>query len=431
MKVPNLRCTKTERKPHRTSPAINRMNLAKKIRLCHVQLLPLMSGIQRITLQILDVLDRDRFEPHVVCQSPGPFSEEVESRGVRCHFVPNLVRPIHPLRDFLAYRDLRRLFERERFDIVHTHCSKPGIVGRIAARKAGVPCILHHVQSFAWHEFTSSPLKQAYMACERFAAPYGDRMLFVNHFDRHTAVAEGLMPEDRCPLIFNGTDLKPFQPSFERRPDSDLRRSFGLTPNGTLIFFVARLEKPKQPWLLPEIAAELDRRLPQAEWKLVVAGDGAYREAVERRIAELNVGHRMQLVGWQSEELKYRTYHEADVVLQPSLYEGLSLTLIEAQAAGLPAVAGNVKGNREVVTPGTGFLCDARSAADYAERLATLVADPQLRITQGRAARAHAELEFDVEVNMRRVTDLYETMLAEKGWLAKPTPAADKPRRAA
>jgi len=392
------------------------MTTRPKIRLCHVQLLPLMSGIQRITLQILDVLDRERFEPHVVCCGPGPFSEEVESRGVPCHFVPQLVRPIRPVQDWRAYGELKRLFVRERFDIVHTHCSKPGILGRIAARHAGVPCVLHHVQSFAWHEYSSRAARWAYETCERIAAPYGDRILFVNHDDRKAALQAGLLPAAQCPLIYNGTDLGRFRPQFERRTATHVRRRLGLSDDGVLIYFVARLEKPKQPWLLPEIARELRDRLPDADWKLVIAGEGAYRAEVERRVAELGLNDRVALLGWQSEADKYQTYHEADVVLQPSLYEGLSLTLIEAQAAGLPAVAGEVKGNREVVVPGTGFLCDARQAAAYAERLAELVVNRPLRLAQGRAARAHAEREFDVTTNMRRVCELYEAMLAEKGY---------------
>lgn len=393
------------------------MTRQTKIRVCQVQLLPLMSGIQRITLQILDVLDRDRYEPQVICCGPGPFSEEVESRGVRCHFVPNLVRPIHPWRDWQAYRDLKRLFVRERFDIIHTHCSKPGILGRIAARHAGVPCILHHVQSFAWHEHSSWAARRVYETCERIAAPYGDRVLFVNREDRAAAIDGDILPAEQCPLIYNGTDLSRFRPAFGSRTASSIRRSLSLSDDAVLIYFVARLEKPKQPWLLPEIARELDRRLPGADWRLVIAGEGAYRESVERRVVELGLTNRVTMLGWQSETDKYQTYHEADIVLQPSLYEGLSLTLIEAQAAGLPAVAGDVKGNREVVVPGTGFLCEPMRSTDYAQRLAELIVDPVLRIKQGRAARNHAETQFDVGRNMLQVCKLYEEMLAEKGFV--------------
>lgn len=405
--------------------------MPSKIKLCHMQLLPLMSGIQRITLQIFDVLDRDRFEPHVVLCGPGPFSEELEARGAICHFVPNLVRPIHPLRDVAAYRDLKQLCAHERFDIVHTHCSKPGILGRIAAKKAGVPHVIHHVQSFAFHEFTRALMRKIYVACERKAAPFGDRTIFVNRDDLRTAVDERIVPAVKCLLIPNGTDLSLFRPSFEPRGDSPLRRRLGVGIGGALIYFVARLEKPKQPLLLPDIAVALERLLPDADWNLIVAGEGGYREAVERKIAALRIGHRIRLVGFQTEAEKYATYHEADAVLQPSLWEGLSLTLIEAQAAGLPAVAGSVKGNRETVVPGTGYLCEPKNAADYARRLAELVQQPELRRSMGIAARRRAELEYDVVANMRRITQLYDEMLGEAASGASAGEATQFQRRAA
>jgi glycosyltransferase involved in cell wall biosynthesis len=391
-----------------------------------------MSGIQRITLQILDVLDLDRFEPHVVMQEPGPFSEELDRRGIRCHFLPNLVRPLNPVRDFRAYFDLKALFRRHSYQIVHSHCSKPGILARIAARRAGVPVVIHHVQSFAWHEFSKAPVRWAYKTCERIAAPFGDRVIFVNHDDRADAIQSRIVPAARSPLIYNGTDLSLFAPSFAPRTITPLRSAINLPPEGALIYFVARLEKPKQPWLIPEIAAELRRLVPDQPWKIVVAGEGSYRASVEAKLQELNLTDRVTLLGWQSEADKYATYHDADIVLQPSLYEGLSLTLIEAQAAGLPSVAGSVKGNREVVVPGTGFLCEARSANDYAAKLSTLVRDPELRRAQGRAARAHAEREFDVDQNMRQITKLYEELLIEKGVTSSPTARpADPARRAA
>lgn len=401
--------------------------MRRPIPICHVQLLPLMSGIQRITLQILDVLDRDRYEPHVVCCGPGPFSEELEARGVACHFVPNLVRPIHPWRDVAAYRDLRRLFAEQRFEIVHTHCSKPGILGRIAAKKAGVPHVIHHVQSFAFHEFSSTAARRVYSACERWAGPYGDRVIFVNHDDLRTAVDDRILPAEKCTLIPNGTDLSLFTPSFESRAATPLRRSFGLGAEGTLIYFVARLEKPKQPLLLPEIARALDRRLPTGDWQIVVAGEGSYHAAIAERIEALQVGHRIRLVGGQTEAEKYRCYHEADVVIQPSLWEGLSLTLIEAQAAGLPAVVSNVKGNRETVVPGTGFLCEPKNADDYARHLEQLVREPELRRSLGRAARRRAEECYDVDRNMRRITALYDAMTST----TQPVAPLLKARRAA
>lgn len=399
------------------------MSQAAKIPICHVQLLPLLSGVQRVSLQIFDVLDRDRFEPHVVLQGPGPFGDELRERGIRVHHLPNLVRPIHPLRDALAYRDLKRLFRAERFQVVHTHCSKPGILGRIAARNAGVPLILHHVHSIAFHHLAPTPVRAFYGRSERFAAGYGDRTVFVNHADRHDSIRRRLVTTARSTVIYNGTDLHRFHPRQGPRFDSPLRRSVGLGRDGMLIYFVARLERPKQPVLLAEIAAELDRMLPEEAWKLVIAGEGSYRRTLERKITRLGIGHRIRLVGWHDETAKAAAYQEADVVLQPSLWEGLSLTLIEAQASGLPCVVGDVSGNREVVVDRTGWRCAPSDAEDYARRLEWLFRRPEVRRVMGSEARKHAERNFDVETNMRAVAKLYDAVDVKQ--------RQDRPRRLA
>lgn len=379
-----------------------------RIPICHVQLLPLMSGVQRVSLQILDAIDRERFEPHVVCCGPGPFSDELLNRGVQCHFISNLVRPIHPWRDFRAFRNLVELFRRERFQIVHTHCSKPGVLGRFAARKAGTPFIVHHVHCFAFNEFSSKPEKALYSFCEKVAAPFGDHMLFCNNEDRDLAIQCGFTTLEASSLAYNGTDLQKYHPSLRSKHAGAVRELLKVSPSAPIIYFAARLEKQKQPLILPEIAAELQRRLPEAEWRMVIAGEGSYSQRVQGRFEELGLGHRVTFPGWISEEQNRRFLAAADVLLQPSLWEGLSLTLVEAQAAGIPIVASNVKGNRETVVDGTGYLCKATDSAEYAEQLCRLICNPDLRTRLGIAARRRAEALFDVEVNSRRISALYE-----------------------
>lgn len=388
-----------------------RMSTLNRIPVCHVQLLPLLSGVQRVTLQIFDALDRRRFEPHVVMQGPGPFADELQRRDVRCHFVPNLVRPIHPLRDFAAYRDLKSLFRRERFQIVHTHCSKPGIVGRIAARHAGVPHVLHHVHTFPVHDRSSAAARLVYGGIERFAAAYADYLLFVSRHGLDTA-AEAGVPREKCLIRYNGADLTGLGRAPTSRKDQRLRDSLGVRSEEALVLFVGRLDEQKQPWILPPIAAELERRLPNAAWTIAVAGDGAYREEIDRSARKLGVEHRLRMLGWQSEADVRRLYQAADIALLPSLWEGMPLSLIDAQGAGLPIVASDVSGNREVVTPETGCVCTTTDAADYADRLASLIVQPAVRRELGRRARRRAEALFDLDRNMRAITAVYDDLLA-------------------
>ena len=378
------------------------------IPICHVQLLPLLSGVQRAMLDIFKYLDRERYAPHVVCQQPGPLSAELARLDIPCHFVGSLRRQIHPLRDARALQMLVALFRRHRFRLVHTHSSKPGILGRVAARRAGVPRIVHHVHSFAFHEFSPRWQTVVYSNIERWASQFCDRVIVVNQEERELAVRRGIVPAEKCLTVYNGVDLERFKPDRETWRGR-MRCEYGLRPHDTVILFMGRLDVPKQPLILPRIAAALELERPADDWRMLIVGSGPMRERFEREIIAHRVGRRFVLVDWQDEP--QRVYQAADIWLQPSLWEGLSLTLLEAHASALPCVASNVKGNREVVVPQAGKLCEPQDAAQYAMELARLIDDRELRQRMGVAARCRAEERFDSRDNMKWIGALYDQLL--------------------
>ena len=374
-----------------------------------MQVLPLLSGVQRTMLEIFKHLDPQRYEIHVACQARGPLTDELERLGIRWHAVPSLDRAIHPLRDWQAYRSLHALFRTFRFDIVHTHSSKPGILGRVAARRAGVPAVVHHVHAFAFHEHSPRFKRWIYSRLERCAGRYCDRVVFVNHEERELSIRQGWLPAEKCSTIYNGVDLDDFDPGRAGPLRDRCRRDWLLDDEDVAIVFVGRLDYPKQPLLIPAIARALDALRPNHRWQLLIAGSGSEEAAVKRRVAEWNLGHRVRLLGWQSDTRP--VVHAADVVLLTSLAEGLPCSLIEAQAAGRPIVAGDAKGVREVVTPLTGLMCAAKNPQAYAQTLARLLDNPELGERFGRAARRHAQRAFDGTANHRRIAQLYEELL--------------------
>lgn len=392
------------------------------LRICHVQVLPILSGVQRAMLEIFRHLDRSRIEPHVICQQAGPLTEELARQGICYHTVPALDRPIHPARDAQAYGELFRLFRRHRYDLVHTHSSKPGILGRIAARRAGVPCVVHHVHAFAFNEFSSRRATWTYRRLEKLAGHFCDRVLFVNHEERRLAVETGLLPVEKCLTVQNGIDLSPYT-TFERaRLRQPWRTRLGIRPDEIALLFIGRLDNQKQPLILPKIADALRNFTPPARWKLIVAGDGPLAGSLAREVQSLGLGDSVRLVGWQPEPSAM--FHAADILVQPSLWEGLPLTVLEGHAAGLATVASDICGTREVVTAETGFLCAPRDPLGYAAALARLIEQPALRSRMGHAARTRAATSFDGAVNMRQIARLYDD------WLGQ-VPAAVPLRRAA
>ena len=379
------------------------------ISICHVQVLPLLSGVQRSMLDMLDRLDRNRYEPHVACRGPGPLTAELARRGIACHYIPALDRPIHPLRDALAYRQLRQLFFRHRFSLVHTHSSKPGVLARIAARRAGVPRVIHHVHGFAFHDFSPWYQHWIYGRLERLAGAYCDRVVFVNHALRELAVRRGLLPPEKCTTIHIGVDLEKYCPAQRWRQRTEARAAFGLPLDEVVILVSGRLERQKQPLILPDVVARLDTLLPSTAWRLLVVGNGTLEDALATRIERLGLTRRVRIAGWQDDPAL--AYAAADVVLLPSLWEGLSATLLQAQASGLPVVASDIAANREVVTPETGRLCLPCDAGAYAGALRELIDDPGRAAALGAAGRRRTEAHFDDAVSLRRVAELYDQLL--------------------
>jgi glycosyltransferase involved in cell wall biosynthesis len=390
-------------------------------RICHVQVLPILSGVQRAMLDIFRAVDRQRFEIHVACQGAGPLTEELDRQSIRWHAIPALDRAIRPHKDWRAYCELYRLFQDQQFQIVHTHSSKPGVLGRIAARRAGIPAVIHTVHGFAYHEFSSRIKTCFYSRLEQWAGAHCDRVVFVNDEEHQTSVRKRWLPSQKCSTIYNGVDPNAIRRAASPAAREHYRRAWRLADDEVAILFAARLAPQKQPLLLPEIAAELRRHSTARRWRLIIAGAGPDRARIESQVAASGLDDCVSLVGWL--ENPHASLAAADVTLLPSLFEGLPLALIEAQAAGLPAVASNVKGNREVVTPGTGFLCTARDPRAYADKLALLVDDPLARARLGRAARQHAEQEFDSATNSRRVVAIYNELTQ--------APASFAPRRIA
>ena len=402
------------------------------IAICHLQVFPIMSGPQRSMLELFRYLDRDRFDLHVVCKETGPLTDELERLGITWHAVPELDRPIGLRRDWRAYRRLRQLFRDHQFALVHTHSSKPGVLGRLAARSAGVPCVVHHVRAFAFHEHTRPMKRWAYSQIESRLARHCDRMLFVNDEERAYAVASGWLPAEKALTIFNGADTQALHPRLRQPNRARLRAEWRVSDKEVVLLYVGRLEYPKQPLLLADIAAELKRKRCQTAWRLVIAGSGPDEAALATRLRALGVNDRVTMLGWQTRPLDL--YAAADVTLLPSLAEGLPRALIEAHAAGVPSVASNAKGCREVIVDGrTGRLCVPSAASSYAEALAELIDQPNIRLAMGMAARRRAERYFDSEVNNRRIVAVYDELLEQAGLSKRgesrqsPTPA----RRAA
>jgi glycosyltransferase involved in cell wall biosynthesis len=334
----------------------------------------------------------------------GSLWEDAILRGVRSEIVPSLVRAVDPLRDLAALRWLVRRFrggEGPRFALVHTHSSKAGILGREAARRAGVPYVVHTVHGWSFHEAQPAWVRSAYVRLERRAAGQTDRIVCVAGRDVEKGLAAGIGHERQYRVIRSGIELARYHPDRVRR--AEVRGELGIPAEAVVVGAVTRLSAQKAPRDLAEILLATAEAHPGVMG--LVVGDGPERAAFEARLAASPAGPRVLCTGLRHDADRY--FSALDVFVLPSLWEGLPRTLPQAMTAGVPIVCSSVDGNAEAVRDGVeGFLVTPGDVGAAVAAVRRLVDDPELRRRMGEAGRFRAA-EFDVERMTSQLGELY------------------------
>jgi glycosyltransferase involved in cell wall biosynthesis len=332
----------------------------------------------------------------------GELHSEAAERGVAPLIVDSLVREISVTKDPVALYRLWRFLRRERPQVVHTHSSKAGIVGRLAARLAGVPVIVHTVHGWPFHEASSRPARTFYVLLERAMAPLTDALIVVAARDMEAGLAARVGRREQYRLVPNGIDLDPLL-SIPREPSDN-----GKPP---VVGSVMRLSEQKDPATLMEAAAHVLQRHPEV--RFVVAGDGPLRPALESLSERLGLGERFRFLGIQRDLRS--VLGSFDIFAATSRWEGMPRAVISAMASGLPVVAADVGGISEVVADGeNGFLFPVGDVHALSERLVALIDAPEQRMAFGRTARRRVA-GTDVSTMIQRTEEIYEDLLRRKG----------------
>jgi len=387
----------------------------RPIRCIHVITRLILGGAQENTLLTVEGLDRLGGYRTTLVSGPAVGPEgELEARarrnGVDLLLMPELVREVSVRKDWAAYRALTDYFRREQPDIVHTHSSKAGILGRLAARRAGVPVILHtvHGPSFHPHE---SPLRNAlYRRLERWASRDNARLICVADAMTDQYVAAGVAPRGKCITIYSGMEVAPFLR--ESDAGARVRREFGIPEDAMVIGKVARLFDLKGHDDLLTAFAGLAGRFPQA--RLLFVGDGLLRGALDARAQSLGLRERITFAGLVPPERVPEMIRAMDLLVHASLREGLARVLPQALLSGCPAVSYDVDGAREVIRHGeTGWLVPARDVGRLGAAMAEALADlPRARRLALRGRELFAD-QFRAETMVRRIAEVYREELSK------------------
>ncbi len=318
--------------------------------------------------------------------------------------LPELVRPLHPWKDTLAWRKLASLFRARRPQIVHTHSGKAGILGRLAAARAGVPIIIHTVHGPSFGPFQCPLANWLFRAAERSAARVTTHFVVVADAMKSQYLAAGIGRTDQYTRIVSGFALEPF---LSTTNDLNLRGSLGLAPEDIVIGKIARLFKLKGHDDLFAVAPELVRSCPRI--KLLLVGDGLWRGRFESRARSLGIERHVVFTGLVNPDAVPQLVGIMDFLVHLSLREGLPRALPQALAAARPVVAYDVDGAREVcIENETGFLLRPGDLDGLRERLLQLAGDTALRQRLGQQGQHFVRERFGVQ---RMVDDLYQLYL--------------------
>lgn len=333
----------------------------------------------------------------------GNLWEEAARRGIPATFVPALRRAVAPAADAAAFAGLYRHIRRTRPDIVHTHIAKAGVLGRLAARLAGVPALVHTYHGQIGELEGTSLRSRLLRAGEALAARRSDALIAVSAYTAAGLQQLGVGRRDQYHVIRNGIDLERFAEPAGERPN-------GLE-GSPLLGAVASLTAEKGLDLLLQALPPLSAAHPHL--RLFLLGDGPLRPALETQARALGLESRVRFCGNLPD---IRPYLQAfDLLVLPSRREGLGLVLMEAMAAGIPVVAARVGGIPELVGHGQqGWLVPPEDPVALSEAIAHLLADPQLRGALAQGGRERASREFGLGTMVDQVEGLYHRLLTRQ-----------------
>jgi glycosyltransferase involved in cell wall biosynthesis len=342
-----------------------------------------LGGAQEACLDLCASLLARGQEVHLLTADQGELLPDARRMaGLRLHVWSDWHHEVHPLDDARCLLRLARLLRREEFDVVHTHSSKAGLVGRLAARLAGSRAtVVHHVHGWSFNPLQGEAGRRATVWLERLAARPGFLLLACSEATSAEGRIEGIGRDEDRRVVHYGIERKVL---LRRRPRGAIRRRLGLAPRDLLVLQLGNLKPQKDPLTFARAAVRAGKSLPRARFWM--AGDGPLRGETLALARAGGLATRFRVLGWRRDVPDLLA--AADVLVLTSRFEGLPLAVLRAMTAGLPVVATAVNGTPEAVRhEETGLLVTPGDDAATASAIVRLGRDPALRRRLGRAAR--------------------------------------------
>lgn len=361
-------------------------------------------GAAWIILSYIQVLQEHGLEISVIT-SNDDVAKIYQDAGCQIIPVHELRREINPVRDALATRKLKRICREHEFDIVHTHTSKGGFIGRAAARSAKVPIVIHTAHGFAFHELSNPASVRTYSLLERRAAGWCDRITTVSDFHRDWALRLGIAGDEKIVTIHNGISSARLQSNGDREM---VRNGLGIDSSEPLLAVIGRLAEQKG--LEDMLEAMLAILGSEPATRLLIVGKGPISGLLESRCKQLGIEERVIFAGFRSDIGDL--LNACDIVVSPTLREGLSVSILEAMAMAKPIIATSISSNQELVSDGeTGLIVPPKDPDSIARAVVRLLRDMPAAQEYGLQARRRFDQRFSEEIMQERLWAVYDKLI--------------------
>lgn len=383
------------------------------MKVVHIITRLILGGAQENTLLTVEDQHRDWKDEVTLITGPGlgpegSLIERAQAGGLDLRIVPQMRRNIHLGRDWSSYRALIQLLGEIRPEVVHTHSSKAGIMGRAAAHRLGIPAV-HTIHGPSFYPYQNRLAYEFYRRLEIWAARRCAKLVSVCDAMTDQYVAAGVAPRSKFVTIYSGMDVDQFL--HPRRTREVVRRELGFQPQHVVIGKVARLFELKGHEYVIEAAKIAVQNNPHLRFLFV--GNGLLQEDLTKRIAEARLTEHFVFTGLVPTDQVPELIGAMDVVVHASLREGLARVLPQGLIAGKPVVSYDVDGAREVVITGeTGYLLPPKAVTELARAMTELAADPALRERLGRCGQSRFTEQFRHQNMTRQLREVYADVIA-------------------
>jgi len=388
----------------------------RKIKVAHVISRMVSGGAEENTAYTVLGLDKSKYEIDIIVGDD--FNEDIlgnnkNTKEINVIQLRGLKGTLKVFYDLIILYKLIKLFDKNQYDIIHTHATKTGILGRIAAKIAGVPIIICGLHGSAFQAFNSKILNWILIYLEKLTGNFTDAYISVSKILSEKYKQEGIGTKSEYFTVLSGMDLSKFHNARNKFQKDDILQEFNLDSNAFIVGNVGRLEKVKGHKYLLDSFKIVKNKIKNNEMFLLLVGEGEERANLEKYVKRIGLENSIIFTGYRKDIERIMLI--MDIFVLSSLREGLPRVLVQASALGIPSVAFNVDGVPEIIKDKyNGFLVEPKNTNELADRIINYINDKALMKSHGENGIKFVSGKWSIETMVKQTDDIYKKYIEKK-----------------